>query len=237
MRQIVNKDQAKVEQAKAMLEKDDSAKSWKQVAAKYSTDQATKATAACARGTKGQSDPAVDAQIFSAAQGAADRARSRASQELLPDRGRQDHPGVDDAALAGQRPDQAAAEPGPSAADRHGLPDQVRRQVDASEASAHPATSLTGAPTSPRRTPAPATTRGSPATSTRRGATRSCPRPRRSPPAARPCSPASRARRPRRDRRPSSRPAARSSFRACSGREERRHRSRRARRRRTSPGG
>ncbi len=71
VRQIVNKDQAKVEQAKAILAKDNSAKSWKQVAAKYSTDQATQATGGLRAGvTKGQSDPVVDQQIFSAAQGA-----------------------------------------------------------------------------------------------------------------------------------------------------------------------
>jgi parvulin-like peptidyl-prolyl isomerase len=71
VRQIVNKDQAKVEQAKALLEKDDSSQSWKKVAAKYSTDQATQSTGGLRQGvTKGQSDPAVDQQIFTAAQGA-----------------------------------------------------------------------------------------------------------------------------------------------------------------------
>jgi foldase protein PrsA len=70
VRQIVNNDQAKVQQAKALLEKDDSAKNWKTVAAKYSTDQATKDNGGLRKGvTKGQSDPAVDAQIFSASQG------------------------------------------------------------------------------------------------------------------------------------------------------------------------
>ncbi len=71
VRQIVNKDMAKVDQAKAILAKDNSAKSWKQVAAKYSTDQATQATGGLRAGvTKGQSDPVVDQSIFSAAQGA-----------------------------------------------------------------------------------------------------------------------------------------------------------------------
>ena len=42
MRQIVNKDQAKVEQAKALLEQDDSPASWKKVAARFSTEEATK---------------------------------------------------------------------------------------------------------------------------------------------------------------------------------------------------
>jgi foldase protein PrsA len=71
VREIVNKDQAKVEQAKALLEKDDSAQSWDKVAKKYSTDQATKDNGGLRKGvTKGQSDPAVDSQIFTASQGA-----------------------------------------------------------------------------------------------------------------------------------------------------------------------
>jgi foldase protein PrsA len=70
VREIVNKDQAKVEQAKALLEKDDSAKSWDKVAAKYSTDSATKDNGGLRKGVAtGQSDPAIDSQIFSASQG------------------------------------------------------------------------------------------------------------------------------------------------------------------------
>jgi foldase protein PrsA len=42
VRLLVNKDKSKLEQAKALLEKDDSAASWKKVAAKYSTDPTTK---------------------------------------------------------------------------------------------------------------------------------------------------------------------------------------------------
>ena len=41
-RVVVNKDKAKVEAAKAALEKDDSVASWKKIAAKYSSDPATK---------------------------------------------------------------------------------------------------------------------------------------------------------------------------------------------------
>ncbi len=44
IRFLSNKDKAEVEAAKAALEKDDSAASWKEVAAKYSTDPATKST-------------------------------------------------------------------------------------------------------------------------------------------------------------------------------------------------
>lgn len=66
VRQIVNKDKAKVEQAKAILEKDDSDASWKKVAAKYSTDKATNANGGLRQGVaQGQSEPAVDQQIFS----------------------------------------------------------------------------------------------------------------------------------------------------------------------------
>ncbi len=42
IRAVVNEDKAKVEQAKAILEKDSSPASWKKVAAKYSTDPLTK---------------------------------------------------------------------------------------------------------------------------------------------------------------------------------------------------
>jgi foldase protein PrsA len=70
VRQIVNKDQAKVDQAKSLLETDDSAANWKKVAAKYSTDTATKDAGGLRSAVaKGQSDPALDDQIFSAPQG------------------------------------------------------------------------------------------------------------------------------------------------------------------------
>jgi foldase protein PrsA len=70
VRQIVNKDQAQVEQAKKLLESDDSPANWNKVAAKYSTDQATKDNGGLRKGvTEGQSDPAIDGQIFSASTG------------------------------------------------------------------------------------------------------------------------------------------------------------------------
>ncbi len=50
VRQIVNKDQAKVEQAKALLEEDDSPASWKKVAARFSTEEATKDVGGLRRG-------------------------------------------------------------------------------------------------------------------------------------------------------------------------------------------
>jgi parvulin-like peptidyl-prolyl isomerase len=70
VRQILNKDEAKVQQAKALLEKDDSPANWKKVAAKYSTDTATKDSGGLRSGVaKGQSDPVLEDQIFSASQG------------------------------------------------------------------------------------------------------------------------------------------------------------------------
>jgi foldase protein PrsA len=70
VRQIVNKDQAKVEQARSLLEQDDSPESWKKVAARFSTDKATADTGGLRSGVaEGQDVPAVDQQIFAAAQG------------------------------------------------------------------------------------------------------------------------------------------------------------------------
>jgi parvulin-like peptidyl-prolyl isomerase len=55
-RVVVNKNKAKVEAAKALLEKDDSAASWKKVAAKYSSDPTTK--------TKGGLQPALTEELL-----------------------------------------------------------------------------------------------------------------------------------------------------------------------------
>jgi parvulin-like peptidyl-prolyl isomerase len=70
VRQIVNRDQAKVERAKSLLEQDDSPASWKKVAARFSTDKATKDSGGLRAGvSQGQSEPALEDQIFSAEQG------------------------------------------------------------------------------------------------------------------------------------------------------------------------
>jgi foldase protein PrsA len=70
VREIVNKDQAQVERAKALLESDDSAANWKKVAARYSTDKATKDSGGLRAGVaEGQSEPALEEEIFSAAEG------------------------------------------------------------------------------------------------------------------------------------------------------------------------
>ena len=59
IRIIVNKDKAEVEAAKAALEKDDSAASWKKVAAKYSSDPTTK--------TKGGLQPGLSEELLATA--------------------------------------------------------------------------------------------------------------------------------------------------------------------------
>ena len=70
VRQIVNKDQAKVEQAKALLEQDDSPASWKKVAARFSTEEATKDSGGLRRGRdRGAERAGLEEQIFSAAEG------------------------------------------------------------------------------------------------------------------------------------------------------------------------
>jgi parvulin-like peptidyl-prolyl isomerase len=70
VREIVNKDQAKVEQARAALEQDDSPANWKKVASKFSADPATKDSGGLRKAVaEGQSEPALDEQIFQAPTG------------------------------------------------------------------------------------------------------------------------------------------------------------------------
>jgi parvulin-like peptidyl-prolyl isomerase len=67
VRVILNKDKAKVEQALALLQKDDSAANWKKVAAKYSTDPASKTNGGLRPGvTQGLLEKPIDGKIFSA---------------------------------------------------------------------------------------------------------------------------------------------------------------------------
>jgi parvulin-like peptidyl-prolyl isomerase len=69
-RQIVNKDKAKVEQAKALLEKDDSSQNWKKVAAKYSNDPLSKGRGGLLTAvTAGQSGLGIDKELFAAPEG------------------------------------------------------------------------------------------------------------------------------------------------------------------------
>jgi foldase protein PrsA len=70
VREVVNKSKSEIEKAQAALQKDDSAQSWKTVAAKYSTDKATKTNGGLRKGVaQGQSEPTLDQQIFSAPTG------------------------------------------------------------------------------------------------------------------------------------------------------------------------
>jgi parvulin-like peptidyl-prolyl isomerase len=66
-RLILNKSEAKVAQAASKLKANDSAASWKKVAKEYSTDPTTKSVGGLRQGVaKGQSEPALDKQVFSA---------------------------------------------------------------------------------------------------------------------------------------------------------------------------
>ncbi len=70
IRAVKNKDKAKVEAAKAQLEKDDSTQSWGEVAKKYSTDAATKNSGGLQAGVaEGQIPGPLGAAVFAAPQG------------------------------------------------------------------------------------------------------------------------------------------------------------------------
>jgi len=70
VRLVLNKDQAKVEQAKAALEKDSSDASWKKVAAEFSTDPSSKGNGGLRPSlTEGLVEQPLDKEIFSAQQG------------------------------------------------------------------------------------------------------------------------------------------------------------------------
>lgn len=71
VRVVLNEDREKVEEALAALEADDSGKSWKAVAKKYSTDEASKGNGGLLRGiVEGQGgDATFDEQVFGAEEG------------------------------------------------------------------------------------------------------------------------------------------------------------------------
>ena len=64
-RLILNKDKSKVDAAASALAKDDSSTNWKKVAKQYSTDPTSKSSGGLRTNvTKGESEPALDAQVF-----------------------------------------------------------------------------------------------------------------------------------------------------------------------------
>ncbi len=70
VRLILNKSQAKVTQAKNVLGSNPSPATWKKAAKQFSTDPTTKANGGLRQGVaKGQSEPTLDKQVFSAPQG------------------------------------------------------------------------------------------------------------------------------------------------------------------------
>ena len=133
VRQILNKDQAKVERAKALLERDDSPASWKKVAARFSTEKATKDSGGLREDvTAGQSEPALDEQVFSAAEGQLVGPFEGQSGSYLIQVGTIT-PAADDADRRCHRADRAAAHPGEAAADRPGLPAGLPGEVEVAE--------------------------------------------------------------------------------------------------------
>ncbi len=67
VRLVLNKDQAKVEQAKSALEADDSAASWKKVAKQYSTDPSSKDNGGLRQGlTEGLLEDPLNGEVFDA---------------------------------------------------------------------------------------------------------------------------------------------------------------------------
>jgi parvulin-like peptidyl-prolyl isomerase len=70
VRVILTRDQAEAEDALSELQGDDSPKSWARVAKAFSTDEATKNSGGLREAVvEGQSEPALDAEIFSAPEG------------------------------------------------------------------------------------------------------------------------------------------------------------------------
>jgi parvulin-like peptidyl-prolyl isomerase len=70
IRTVINKDKAKVEEAKAKLEKEDSVKSWEKVAKEFSTDPATKGKGGLQEGvSEGGVPEPLNAAVFAAPQG------------------------------------------------------------------------------------------------------------------------------------------------------------------------
>jgi parvulin-like peptidyl-prolyl isomerase len=70
IRTVLNKDKAKVEEAKAELEKDDSVQSWEKVTKKFSTDPATKGKGGLQAGiSEGGVPEPLNAAVFAAPQG------------------------------------------------------------------------------------------------------------------------------------------------------------------------
>jgi foldase protein PrsA len=78
VRVILNEDEAQVDQARQVLEQDDSDKSWEQAAKRFSTDQASKNEGGLRSGViegqvdptiEGQADPTFNEQVFAAPEG------------------------------------------------------------------------------------------------------------------------------------------------------------------------
>lgn len=70
VRVILNRDEGQVQEAVDLLNEDDSPQSWKRIAERFSTDEATSARGGLREGVvEDQGDPEFDEQVFSAAEG------------------------------------------------------------------------------------------------------------------------------------------------------------------------
>ena len=129
VRVILTKEQADAQAALAALQKDDSDKSFQEVAKKYSVDEATKSTGGLRQGVvQGQSEPTLDDQIFSAQPEHAGRS-VQGRRGLLRDRGAEGDPGGDLVARRRAPADQPDARGPAPAGDRPELPGRLPDQV------------------------------------------------------------------------------------------------------------
>ena len=130
IRVIKNPDKAKVEEAKAALEKDDSIKSWEAVAKKYSTDT-TKSTgglqSAVTEGSGTLQEP-LEAEVFAAEQGELE-GPLKEGKIYTRLRGDEDHPGKSPVARRSQVADQRPARRTGQTADLRRLRPALRDQV------------------------------------------------------------------------------------------------------------
>ena len=134
LRIILTKTQAKAEQAKQALEADDSDASWKKVAEQYSTTRPRRTSGGAARGPhRGPGRPAARRSRSSRRPRASSSARSRPTAATTSSRSSAITPETTQPLDEAERRDQAAARLRQAAADRHRLPDRLRRQVDAAD--------------------------------------------------------------------------------------------------------
>ena len=130
VRVILTKNEADAEEAAAALAEDSSPQSFKEVAKEFSIDEATQSTGGLREAVvQGQSEPALDEQIFSAPEGEL-VGPFESDAGLLRDPGRVDHPGADDDVRRGPGADPADPGRRPPAGARAVVPGGFPGEVD-----------------------------------------------------------------------------------------------------------